>query len=603
LGLLQPPALTGGQQNSTVNPLGLRAAEIDELLQLPPAALLLRWLNFHLTTAVGAAASASGADSKSLRQLAPKALISNFSSDTKDCTAILIVVRHLVHLKRQSNVRQTAVASPPSSADSPNKRSSVIMSPLPALSAVPSTNATHALELAANELNVNGFIDPIDIVSGHSGLTILFVAALFSMTSTLGLRKRRVPGSATTPTAAAGASSPPVSGESASKSGVAAGKEPMSPSSAALISANTPRGTRLSIGGMPAPLLSRPSISATAAASSTVSPQFNRANRASMGRISFSALNQPLASQNSKDAEWEDDDDMGRVLKQLRAHDTTTDDDREERAFRNWINACGIPGINVHNLFADLRDGLVLLRVFDHIEPVIVDWSKVEKKPSNKFKAVGNCNHALAVGRRLKFSLVGIDGSNVFEGHRTFTLALVWQMMRYHTIKYLQSLYSKRYGYRQISDAQIIVWANNRVSKAVHPFLKALKVVPMMSSFKDANLSNSLFVLNLLSNVSAADSTSSAGTAASTTPAPTTTATTTAMPTSSSGAGGSAVNWSLVTPGSTPEERLLNARYAISVARKLGATIFLSPEDIIEGKPKMLMTFFGSIMAFDSAAN
>ena len=41
-----------------------------------------------------------------------------------------------------------------------------------------------------------------------------------------------------------------------------------------------------------------------------------------------------------------------------------------------------------------------------------------------------------------------------------------------------------------------------------------------------------------------------------------------------------------MTPGDTKENSLLNAKYAISVARKLGATIFLLPEDIVEVKPK-----------------
>ena len=42
---------------------------------------------------------------------------------------------------------------------------------------------------------------------------------------------------------------------------------------------------------------------------------------------------------------------------------------------------------------------------------------------------------------------------------------------------------------------------------------------------------------------------------------------------------------------------LANAKYAISMARKLGATIFLLPEDIVEVKPKMILTFIGSLMA------
>mmetsp|Transcript_38113 Transcript_38113/g.61187 ORF Transcript_38113/g.61187 Transcript_38113/m.61187 type:complete len:200 (+) Transcript_38113:3-602(+) len=57
------------------------------------------------------------------------------------------------------------------------------------------------------------------------------------------------------------------------------------------------------------------------------------------------------------------------------------------------------------------------------------------------------------------------------------------------------------------------------------------------------------------------------------------------------------VDWAIVTPGKTKEDRLLNARYAISVARKLGATIFLLPEDITERNPKMVMTFVGAVLA------
>jgi len=59
------------------------------------------------------------------------------------------------------------------------------------------------------------------------------------------------------------------------------------------------------------------------------------------------------------------------------------------------------------------------------------------------------------------------------------------------------------------------------------------------------------------------------------------------------------VDWKLVTMGEKDEDRILNARYCISVARKLGATIFLLPEDIVEVKPKMIMTFMACAMAFD----
>jgi len=56
------------------------------------------------------------------------------------------------------------------------------------------------------------------------------------------------------------------------------------------------------------------------------------------------------------------------------------------------------------------------------------------------------------------------------------------------------------------------------------------------------------------------------------------------------------MNWDLVTPGETDEDKMLNAKYAISVARKLNCTIFLLPEDIVEVKPKMMLTFVAAIM-------
>ena len=41
---------------------------------------------------------------------------------------------------------------------------------------------------------------------------------------------------------------------------------------------------------------------------------------------------------------------------------------------------------------------------------------------------------------------------------------------------------------------------------------------------------------------------------------------------------------------------MMNAKYAISVARRAGATIFLLWEDIVEVKQKMLITFVGALM-------
>merc|ERR1719461_245897 len=56
------------------------------------------------------------------------------------------------------------------------------------------------------------------------------------------------------------------------------------------------------------------------------------------------------------------------------------------------------------------------------------------------------------------------------------------------------------------------------------------------------------------------------------------------------------IDWDLVTDGAETEDAILNARYAISIARKKGATIFLLPEDIVECKKRMCMTFGAGVM-------
>lgn len=51
------------------------------------------------------------------------------------------------------------------------------------------------------------------------------------------------------------------------------------------------------------------------------------------------------------------------------------------------------------------------------------------------------------------------------------------------------------------------------------------------------------------------------------------------------------------------QEHLANAKYAISMARKIGARVYALPEDITEVKPKMVMTVFACLMAMDYIPN
>jgi len=231
-------------------------------------------------------------------------------------------------------------------------------------------------------------------------------------------------------------------------------------------------------------------------------------------------------------------------------------DSREERAFRMWINSLGVNGLYINSLFEDVKDGLALLKVIDAIEPGLVEWKKVEMNPNHKLKKCQNNNYAVVLGKEdpLKMSLVGLGGSDIVDGNKKLILGYVWQLMRHHTLKFLQQVQKDKFGGKPVTDDMIIRWANDAV--------KSSGKDTKMGSLKDSSLADSRFFIDLLAAVEP-----------------------------------KIINWEYVTEGKTEEDRLNNARYAISVARKMKATIFLLPEDIVEVKPKMILTFLASVMS------
>lgn len=105
-----------------------------------------------------------------------------------------------------------------------------------------------------------------------------------------------------------------------------------------------------------------------------------------------------------------------------------------------------------------------------------------------------------------------------------------------------------------VSDQDMVRWANETVKKGGK--------TSTMRSFKDPSLSNAVFFLDLLNGIKPGY-----------------------------------VDYSLVTEGRDAEEKKQNAKLAISIARKLNALIFLVPEDIVDVRPRLILTFVGSLMA------
>ncbi len=196
---------------------------------------------------------------------------------------------------------------------------------------------------------------------------------------------------------------------------------------------------------------------------------------------------------------------------------------KEERTYQLWMNSMGLE-TPVNNIYTDLRDGLSMIKILKSIWPEVPE-GRYEKTPgTNRFKMIANGNYIVEHCKKQKLVLTGIGGMDIVDGKPTQLLGLIWQLMR---ANYLQIVGGK-------SDEELVAWANKMVNKP-----------PGIKNFRDPTLKNSKFLINLLAAVEP-----------------------------------DIVDWSLVKDGANDEEISLNARYCISIARKLGAKIFLTWEDI-----------------------
>lgn len=189
------------------------------------------------------------------------------------------------------------------------------------------------------------------------------------------------------------------------------------------------------------------------------------------------------------------------------------------------------------------------------VQPGITDWDKVNKPPfkklNAKMKKIENCNYVVKIAEQLKFSLVGIGGSDITDGNPKLVMALLWQTMRAYTMTILQQCTRTD---KSVNEGEILQWVNDKLAAAE----KTTKI----TGFKDADIKTSRCVVDLIDAIKP-------GT----------------------------IDYSMLSSDENEEALLLNAKYAISMARKLGARIYALPEDLVELKSKMVMTVFACLMA------
>ncbi|VDD85756.1 unnamed protein product [Enterobius vermicularis] len=229
---------------------------------------------------------------------------------------------------------------------------------------------------------------------------------------------------------------------------------------------------------------------------------------------------------------------------------------REEKMYRNWMNSMGVnPYVNW--LYSDLANGLIIFQLYEIIRKGVVDWKKVVKvfsKLKGMMEQIQNCNYAVELGKQLKFSLVGIQGKDIYDGCQTLTLALVWQLMRAYTLAILAQCTQS--GDTLATDKDIVEWANKKLAGAN----KSSKI----SSFQDPSICDAHAIIDLIDAIQPGS-----------------------------------IDYSLLKTQKDEAAYLANAKYAITMGRKIGAKIYALPEDIVEVKSKMVMTAFACLMARD----
>eukprot|EP00761_Pharyngomonas_kirbyi_P011841 gb/GECH01011867.1/.p1 GENE.gb/GECH01011867.1/~~gb/GECH01011867.1/.p1 ORF type:complete len:522 (+),score=107.98 gb/GECH01011867.1/:1-1566(+) len=215
---------------------------------------------------------------------------------------------------------------------------------------------------------------------------------------------------------------------------------------------------------------------------------------------------------------------------------------REERAFTRWAQS---KGVNLRTIPDDIIDGLLILKLMDMLKPGVVDWKQVVMKPKMKFHRLENCNYVVDCANRMGLQTVNVGGSDIEEGNKKLTLGILWQLMRYEVLQMLSSLSGTG---SKVTEDEVLAWANDKLENvSVH-----------ISSFRDPVLKAGTPLLRLCN---------------------------------------------VVHPGAVPPETIDeddpegNAKLAISIAWKIGATVFMVWEDIVEAKSRFLMMYFASIWA------
>ncbi|KAK8048713.1 calponin-like domain-containing protein [Apiospora phragmitis] len=219
----------------------------------------------------------------------------------------------------------------------------------------------------------------------------------------------------------------------------------------------------------------------------------------------------------------------------LEVEDFDAEGEREARVFTLWLNSLDVQPAVV-SFFDDLHDGTILLQAYDKVIKGSVNWRHANKRPAHG-------------GELMRFKAVENTNYAIELGKQNgFSLVGI------QGADITDGQKTLTLGLREMTDAEMVRWANEMSKKGGRN--------SSIRSFKDSSIGSGIFLLDVLNGMKS-----------------------------------SYVDYDLVTPGGTDEDAYMNAKLSISIARKMGATIWLVPEDICQVRSRLVTTFIDSLMA------
>ena len=218
--------------------------------------------------------------------------------------------------------------------------------------------------------------------------------------------------------------------------------------------------------------------------------------------------------------------------------DDDVEGSREERAFRLWVNSLGIDGVYIDDLYDGLSDGFTLCKVVDKVDPTVITWTNVAEHPKNyQFGNPINLKEAITGCKGMGLKMIGIGANEINKKDKKEILATAWSICKTHYLKLIGGKTEK----------DLVAWANERVGA---------KASPISNLTDKTNLSNGKFWIELIATIEPRG-----------------------------------VDEELVTAGETEDDQKMNAKYAISLARSIGAVVFMVWEDMVaaNGKQNLIL--------------